>query len=44
MGLWKGGERRDRAGRRTKNTQKWKGKGMRGHKADLPPRGRAPGL
>ena len=39
MGLSEGRERGDRARRRTKNSQKWKGKGMGEHEADLVPRG-----
>lgn len=36
-GCGRGGEGRDRAGRRTKNAQKWKGKGMRGTRLTLLP-------
>ena len=37
MGMWTVGERGDRARRRTKNSQKLEGEGMRGHEADLVP-------
>lgn len=40
--MWKRGERGDGARRKTKNAQKSKAKGMKGHKADLCP-GRGPG-